>query len=294
MSCQRNLFFVTVNYFSSQLIKELIVSIQSNINCDPQLVIVNNSPTDTELIKLSKENQSIKIIEAKDNLGFAKACNIAINYIYSSDSQALIWLINPDATLDSDAISNVLQCLKKDESIAILGTKIRDSQGNIWFSHGSLNRYLGWAKHEKRDCQKTQEIPIKTMTTKWVCGCSLIINLSQFDHCPQFDDNYFLYGEDLDFCEKYNHLNYHIAITNQALVTHKVSKIIGKNFFNLYKNYTFSRLYFINKNASQLALYIYIVYTLFKVVTTFIKKPLNAKGRLAGINKFLNIFHLKK
>jgi GT2 family glycosyltransferase len=278
------IYFVVVNYYSTELIKKLIKSIQSNIQEHYQLIIVNNSSLDTSINQLI--DHSILILNSKDNLGFGAGCNLAIEYIYNIDSQALIWLINPDTTIHQNADKYILECLKKNSSIAILGTQIQDSNGKLWFGSGEFNKWTGNLKH-------TYKNPVKIQTTRgivnsrWVCGCSLIINLTQFDHCPQFDNSYFLYAEDADLCERYYQKGYHIAITNHILVTHQVSGIIGKDQKNMYYHYTFSRLYFLAKHGTCLGLLIYIIYVLIKIVLLLPFNLASASGRWQGLQKFL-------
>lgn len=278
------IYFVVVNYYSTELIKNLINSIRFNIQESYRIIIINNSNLDTSINQLI--DHSILIINSKDNLGFGAGCNIAIEYIYNINPQALIWLINPDATIHKNADKYILACFKNDSSIAILGTQIQDSNGKLWFGAGEFNKWTGNLKH-KYQKPVTIQTTIGVMNSRWVCGCSLIINSTQFDHCPQFDPNYFLYAEDADFCERYYQQGYHIAITNHILVTHQVSGIIGKDQKNMYCHYTFSRLYFLQKNGTYLGLLIYMIYVLIKIL---VLPPLNlssALGRWQGLQKFL-------
>ena len=278
------IYFVVVNYYSTELIKNLIKSIQSNIQEPYQLIIVNNSSLDTSINQLI--NHSILILNSKENLGFGVGCNTAIEYIYNIDPQALIWLINPDTTLHKNADRYILECLRKYPSVAILGTQIQDSNSKLWFSSGEFNKWTGNLKHKYQNLVTSQRT-IGIMNSRWVCGCSLIINLTQFDHCPQFDNSYFLYAEDADLCERYYQKNYHIAITNHILVTHQVSSIIGKDQKNMYSHYTFSRLYFLQQHSTQLGLLTYVIYTLIKIGLLL---PINlpiALGRWQGFKKFL-------
>lgn len=279
------IYFLTVSYYSTELIKQLINSIELNIASAYQIIIVNNSPLDTS-IKQLEQHSNVIILDSGSNLGFGSGCNIGINYIYALDSKAIIWLINPDATIHKNADKYILECLKKDSSIAILGTKIEDANRNLWFSSGEFNPLIGKIKHNSSS-STNQKTSIGTTPTRWVCGCSLIINLAKFDHCPNFNPNYFLYYEDTDLCERYYKKGYHIAITNHILVTHQVSSIIGKDIKNMYFHYTFSRLYFLHQHSTKLGLLIYVIYVLIKI---FLLLPLNnsiALGRFQGLQQFL-------
>lgn len=278
------IYFITVNYYSTELIKKLVQSIQSNISSDYKIIIVNNSCLDSSINEL-EECSSVTLLTSKENMGFGRGCNLGIDYVYTIDSKALIWLINPDATIHRNAEEYIVKCIEQDPSIAILGTKIQDSNGRIWFSSGDFNKLIGTINHMSHYASKTK-VRIGTSKSRWVCGCSLIINLDRFDHCPQFDPNYFLYVEDIDFCERYYQKGYHIAVTNDILVTHQVSSIIGKNKKNMYLHYTFSRLLFLQRHSTFVGLFTYIIYTLAKIILLL---PINfpiASGKLEGMKNF--------
>ncbi len=287
------LFFITVNYYSTNLIVELVDSLSKNVNCDYKLIIVNNSPEDDSIHQLKSDR--IMTINAEQNLGFGSGCNIAIQYIYSLDKKAKIWLINPDATLDKDAADYVLKCFTNHPSVAILGTKIRDDQDKIWFSSGKFNPETGYLKHETiANQQEATNSEVLITGSRWVCGCSLIINLANFDHCPLFDPQYFLYNEDVDLCERYYQKKYQIAITNSILVNHKVSAIIGKNKTSMFDNYTYSRLYLLSKHANILALITYLIYLPIIILLTIFTNYDIAVGRWQGLKKFIQPINNRK
>ncbi len=141
------IYFITVNYYSTELIKELIQSIKLNIKSNYKIIIVNNSYRDLSINQL-KDYSNVTTLNAKENLGFGKGCNLGINYIYDIDPNALIWLINPDTTIHKNAKEYIFECFEQDPSIAILGTKIQDANERIWFSSGDFNQWTGNLKHK--------------------------------------------------------------------------------------------------------------------------------------------------
>lgn len=278
------IYFVTVNYYSSELIKSLIASIQKKIASPCELLVVNNSPEETAVYKLSGNN--IHIIEAGSNLGFGQGCNLGIRDVWQRDRKGFVWLINPDATLDLAADQHIQQCFLENPAIAILGTKIRSSDSDIWFAEGTFNPWTGSLKHHNSSIQSKQNLAL-TRPVQWVTGCSFIINLDQFQKQPEFDKDYFLYAEDADFCLRYASQGYSIAVTNKALVSHKPSSIIGRDKVSMYKNYTFGRLLLLKKHGTILGLLIYFVYSLVVVILYLPIKSDQSRGRWQGMKQFL-------
>jgi N-acetylglucosaminyl-diphospho-decaprenol L-rhamnosyltransferase len=280
------IYFVTVNYYSSDFIKILIASLQTGITSPYELLIINNSPEDVAVHQLAGEK--IHVIEAGDNLGFGNGCNLGIKNVWQRDSQGLVWLINPDATLDQGADHHIQQCFLENPDIAILGTKILSTDGDTWFAEGTFNPWTGSLKHHNRPIHSDQTSAL-SRSVQWVTGCSFIINLSQFKQQPEFDKTYFLYAEDTDFCLRYAKQGYSVAVTNQALASHKVSSIIGRNKMSMYKNYTFGRLLLLKKHGTILGLLIYFLYSLIIAILYLPIKNDQSRGRLQGTKQFLRL-----
>lgn len=279
------IYFITVNYHSTELIKQLLKSI-SAARQEYQLLIVNNSPEDDSLNQIALANSAVKIINAHANIGFGSACNLGIEYVYNLNSQAIIWLINPDVILENKAVVYISDCLKKEPSVAILGTRVRDLDSNIWFGLGTFNPWTGSLKHELKK-EEDYAFQVNTINCRWVSGCSLILNLKQFDHCPSFDPHYFLYYEDADLCEHYYQKGCRIAVTQAVLVTHAVSAISKRNLSTQFKHATYSKLYFLKKHGTAFALWLNIIYMLALVVLLFPKNRPVALGRLQGLKNFI-------
>ncbi|ANV83285.1 hypothetical protein AWQ21_02140 [Picosynechococcus sp. PCC 7003] len=284
------IYFITVNYYSTELIKNLSVSIQAGVTSPYELLIINNSPEEVAIHQLAGDN--VHVIEAEDNLGFGQGCNLGIRDVWQRDRQGLVWLINPDATLEPGADRHIHQCLLENPNIAILGTKILSPDGNIWFAEGSFNPWLGNLKHSNKATQSAAKLGDHSALTRpvqWVTGCSFIINLRQFKKQPEFDKDYFLYAEDADFCLRYAKQGHSIAVTNEVLVSHKVSSIIGRNQLSMYKNYTFGRLLLIKKHGTILGFLTYFIYCLTIAILYLPVKNDQSRGRLQGIKQFLQL-----
>ncbi|MBD0304915.1 MAG: glycosyltransferase, partial [Tolypothrix sp. T3-bin4] len=115
------IYLLIVNYYSTDFIIRLIHSFSSSQTIPHQIVIINNSPNDHALQELKDDR--ILILEAKANLGFGKACNLGLNWIYDQDNQAIAWIINPDTYMPETTLEKV-PGLFEDYPVSILGTLI--------------------------------------------------------------------------------------------------------------------------------------------------------------------------
>jgi GT2 family glycosyltransferase len=287
------IYFVVVNYYSSDLVVRLLESIQQSSHGNYRLLIVNNSPEDKAIDALADSNAEISILQSGENIGFGAACNLAIQEIYHQNNQAKVWLINPDAYLYDDAVDCVLSCLNKQKSIAILGTRIQDQSGKLWFNIGRFNRWLGSVTYLSKDKADHRVVvpnsaPSAVIPSRWVSGCSLIFNLAEFDHCPQFDPRFFLYYEDTDLCERCYRQGYTIAVTRQPLVRHHVSSLTSRDLRFKWAHATFSKLYFLEKHGTWPARWLNGAYILIKVGRDWLQgDTASAQGRWCGLLAYL-------
>jgi N-acetylglucosaminyl-diphospho-decaprenol L-rhamnosyltransferase len=248
------IYLLTVNYYCTDAIAQLIQSIQFHNGGDYKLIIVNNSPDDAAIHHLKTDN--IIIIESEENLGFGRGCNLGLNQIYAQDPQASVWIINPDAYLIDNSLKRVKQLLSTYSEISILGTIVSEPTGKIWFSGGEFL--------PKNGAIIAKETPLSDLEkpyahTQWVTGCSLLINLKQFPDCPQFDPDYFLYYEDCDFCLRYGKQGHIVAIAQQIKVMHKPSSITNRNINLKIQHTIYSYLLTLEKHASHLVLFYRLV-----------------------------------
>ncbi|MEL6442493.1 MAG: glycosyltransferase [Cyanobacteria bacterium J06621_8] len=274
-----------MNYNSSNLIARLADSLLAYNLSEYQLIIVNNSPEDRDVYRL--KNPQVKIIEAQNNLGFGKACNLGLSWIYQQDQQAVVWLINPDAYFALDVAANqkspldlAIAFFQNHPQISILGTVVRDAQGEITAAGGTFTPGKGslsviTALPETIDQDYWQ--------TDWVSGCSLMINLTNFAELPYFNPRYFLYYEDLDFCLRYGQQGHQIAVTNLITVNHDTSSITDRNLKQKFQHITRSYLIHMEKHSN---LSIFIVTNIRMILNTFrliFIKPQQGRGKLIGI-----------
>ncbi len=273
------IYFVTVNYYSTELIKKLINSIKLTSHLVPKIIIINNS-TDDESIDQLQSNNTI-IINSETNLGYGKACNLGLNLIYAQNPQAIVWLIKPDAYLLPDSLEKAQNFLAKNPEISILGTTVYKPTGEIWFGGGKFIRETG--KIIANEFLSNTE----TSITDWVTGCSMLINFKNFEKCPQFDKDYFLYYEDFDFCRRYVKQGHKIAITQKISVVHQPSSLTNKNpELKLYHS-IYSYLLSLEKHTNKSVL----IYRLLRItIVGLILLPINykiASIKLKAIGKFI-------
>lgn len=274
------IYFLVVNYYSTNLVAKLINSLPESKNIEYRVIIINNSPEDNSINQLQSE--SVLIFNATNNLGFGGACNLGLQIIYSEAPQTIVWIINPDAYLLENTLSKVKPFFASHPEISILGTIIHTPTGETWFAGGSFNPLNGKISTPNLTNTNQDYIPCE-----WVTGCSLIINLHKFSECPQFDPTYFLYYEDFDFCRRYAKQGHLIAITKQFSVIHQPSSITNKYVFRKIKHSTYSYLLTLNRYTNKKTLILKSTRLMCYALILIAIKPQTAIGKIAGVLLYL-------
>ncbi|MDB9372871.1 glycosyltransferase [Nodularia sphaerocarpa] len=275
------IYFLTVNYYSTNLLTKLINSFPTDQNIAYKVLIINNSPEDTDINQL--EGQSVQIIHAEGNIGFGNACNLGIEYIFNEDQQAIIWIINPDAYLQKNSLAEVNIFFDSHSDLSIVGTIIYTPQGEVWFAGGRFLPSIGAIIDQ--DLLTDTDKPY--VICDWVSGCSLMINLRNFSEAPLFDPVYFLYYEDFDFCQRYANQGHLIAVTNQFSVIHQPSSITNRNIFLKIKYSTYSYLITLEKYTNLAILIIRLTRLIVYAFVLIAIKPQVSLGKIQGVLMYL-------
>ncbi len=212
-------------------------------------------------------------------MGFGCACNLGLQWIYKRDRQATIWIINPDAYFKEISLEKVKSFFDLHPEVSILGTIIHTPTNKIWFAGGSFLSQSGSIS--------TPDLLTNTnvdyVVCDWVSGCSLIVNLLNFSGCPQFDEAYFLYYEDFDFCRRYANQGYLIAVTKDFGVLHQPSSITNRYILKKIKHSTYSYLLTLERYTNDLILTIRLIRLAINALVLIFIQPKAAFGKFFGL-----------
>ena len=282
-----SIFILTVNYYCSDLVSSLFESVADQDVGNVYYVIVDNSMHDPGLDALATQ-PGTTVIRAERNLGFGSGCNLGLDYIESISPSAMVWLLNPDATLLPGAMLRIKSLIKNMRPrVAVIGTQIIASDGTPWFISGSFDRLSGSFDDTsiKPPASNASNSPL-AQPTDWVSGCSMLINLSAFSTPPRFDPNIFLYYEDAELCLRLRKHGFMIYVTAEPLVKHLVSATTSKQPRRMRRFSTFGKLYVILRHGTLMALLINVIYLPAKLAVSL--RPLGEIiGCLEGIQDFV-------
>lgn len=214
---------VLVNYFGAIDTIECVRSLK-NTNLDLQIIIIDNSNDKSEFEMIRGNCSDITLIACKDNYGFAKANNIGINYAIGQGTEYVL-ILNNDTIVDTNMISELLINCNSNE-ILVPKMLFYDDPTRIWYGGGEINKMTGniYVQHYNENDNFCDFSRYCTFAT----GCCMLIPVSVIREMGYvFNENYFMYCEDTEFCIRAIKNNVKIKYIPTAKLWHKVSSSSG-------------------------------------------------------------------
>jgi GT2 family glycosyltransferase len=197
-----------------------------------EVILVDNSSKDDGLESILKRYTKIQFINNSKNVGFARANNQGAK-IASGD---FLLFMNPDTTMIEDAVESMLDYIRSDSSIGILSPKVLNPDQTTQFScrkfptvwSGLFNRYslatrLFPNNRYSRDYLMLDHDHNSIRSVDWVSGCCMMMSESTLKKASGFDENYFLFIEDVDLCQVIKKQGLRVVYFPNAKIFHKIS-----------------------------------------------------------------------
>ena len=172
---EKNITFVIVSFKSSNIIEKCIQSINSSI----KIIIVENS--NNIFVKKHLENKfsNVEVIIAKENFGYGKGNNLGISKVKTQYA----FILNPDAVLEKSSLNEF------SKAIITLNNDFTILAPNL------LNNYGYFSNQKKNSLNEILEVD-------YVKGFAMLINLKSINFDRIFDENFFLFLEEIDLCKR--------------------------------------------------------------------------------------------
>lgn len=219
---------VIVNYKSFDLLADCITSIYKKTSgVNYEIIIVNNSPEESKSIK--GKFPDVSLIINKENLGFAKAVNQGIKVAEGN----YYFLLNPDTRLKNNAIKTLLNFAKKQKMLGAVGAMLLNPNGtpqpscfNLPTIKNAILEYWFGKKGKYDKFLPSSDQPIKVEAT---VGAAILIPRSSIEKIGLFDEIFFMYYEDLEWCKRAKKYGFDIYWNPDAKVIHVHGASAGKN-----------------------------------------------------------------
>jgi N-acetylglucosaminyl-diphospho-decaprenol L-rhamnosyltransferase len=194
--------FVFVNHRSVEALERAVCSLRNaGIWRGPsEIIIVNNDPDEVARIKELSRRTDARTVNLTENRGFANAANVAAAI---ANGRVLAFL-NPDTEYLSGSIDYVSRFFEANREVGIVGARLVSDTGRIeaW-SAGQRLSLLRLLRNNVAPCLSKRHWECRRpRAVGWVSGGAMFVRRETFDRLGGFDERFFLYFEDMDFCAR--------------------------------------------------------------------------------------------
>lgn len=210
---------IVLNFKLKDLTLKCLKSVQKSSFKNLKIIVVDNNSNDGIADKLPAE---IHFIQNKENLGYSGGNNVGIKKALEVGCD-YIFILNPDTEIEEKTIEILVEKMEEYQA-AIAGPKIYFSDTKkIWYGGGIFDQANVIGKHRGVDEKDTGQYN-NVGETDFVSGAAMMVKKEVFERVGLFDEDYFLYYEDSDFCLRAKKEGFKVVFIPEAVVYHANAK----------------------------------------------------------------------
>ena len=184
-----DLTIVIVSFQSGEILHRCLKSIDNNY----PVIIIENSINYNLKVELENKYQNLKCILPDENLGYGAGNNLGIKQAKTK----YVLILNPDTILNDKTIPNLLVQANIHKDFAIMGPRVIENENITLNSNENI-----------------------CVSVEYLKGFAILFNKEKFKDLDYFDENYFLYFEEIDLCKRIINSGNKIYLVNNALINH--------------------------------------------------------------------------
>jgi GT2 family glycosyltransferase len=271
-----DLSIIIVSWNVENFLKKCLSSIYQNQGkLQLEVIVIDNNSSDQTCNLIQRAFPQVKLICNQSNRGFARACNQGLQQAKGE----YYLLLNPDTEILGDCLPKMVEFMEKNPEVGLAGCQLLNSDGsrqpsvrnfpNFLVHFGmmfklhhliSFTRYfaLDFDYHQPGDAEQ-------------LMGAFLMIRQKDKLKIGDFDEKYYLWFEEVDYCYRARQLGVKVVYTPDAKIIHYGGQSFGQAG-SLKKQFYFSlsRLHYIRKNSTWLSYFIILLLTPLSMVLSLL------------------------
>lgn len=244
---------VILNWNGKDILKTFLPSV-INYSKEAELIIVDNGSTDNSILFLKEEYSQIRIIDNKQNYGFAEGYNKGLKEIEAD----YYVLLNSDVEVTPSWISPIIELMENDTQIACCQPKLLSYLEKNKFEYaggaGGFIDYLGYPFCRGRIFNSLEEDKGQYDDNKeifWATGAALFVRASIYKEFNGLDEDFFAHQEEIDFCWRVKNAGYKVYYCSKSICYHLGGGTLNKTSpFKTFLNFR-NNLYLLYKNLPE-------------------------------------------
>ncbi|NER13372.1 glycosyltransferase [Leptobacterium flavescens] len=244
---------VILNWNGKQLLEQFLPSVIAHSE-GADIYVADNASTDDSVAFIREQYPQVKIVQNKENGGYAKGYNDALQHIDTD----VYCLLNSDVEVTEGWLDPINTAFESNRNIAIIQPKILDYKRKEYFEYagaaGGFIDLFGYPFCRGRVFQSLEKDEGQyddTIDIFWASGACLFVRSIVFWELCGFDEEYFAHQEEIDFCWRVKNQDYKILYVGSSKVYH----VGGATLSNMNPQKTFlnfrNSLFSITKNLPK-------------------------------------------
>lgn len=250
-----------VNWNTRQELADCLQSIlEQRKSADLEVFVVDNGSSDGSAEMVASEfSESVELIANSENRGFGAAHNQAI----ARCSGRYVFVLNPDCRiLQPDLLRKMIDYMDKHRDIGMMGPRIVNPDGSLQFSARRFPpMFAGLFRHTVlgklfpnnrfvKGYLMTNVDHSRIMDVDWLSGSALMVRRETFEEIGLFDERFFMYCEDVDWCKRAHDAGWRVLYYPEVELSHRIGAASDKNPIAMIKHHHHSMfLYFVKHNS---------------------------------------------
>ncbi len=256
-----DLSIIIVNYNVKEFLQNLLHSIsKAAANLKYEVIVVDNASDDGSVEMIKEKFHQVKLIENKKNLGFSKANNSGLKCA----SGDYLLLINPDAIVSEDTFDKMIDFFKRTLDAGLVTCKILNPDGTLqlacrrsfpgpWTSFCKVTGLSSlfpksrlFARYNLTYLDENQTYEVDAIS-----GSFMMFRREVYEKIGGLDEQFFMYGEDLDFCYRVQKSGYKVYYFNETQIIHYKGESTKRSSIDETKYFYNAMYLFVKKHLSS-------------------------------------------
>ncbi|MBN8705711.1 MAG: glycosyltransferase family 2 protein [Bacteroidetes bacterium] len=219
---------IIVNYRVPQLLNACLASIRNQVKVQYEVIVTDNASNDGSVEMIREKHPWVKLIASPVNTGFSAGNNLAMPFATGD----YIFFLNPDTIVVKDSVDVLCQYLDSHPETGLVAPRLLNGDGSLQrsirnfysFSETLLDNRLfpflfsGSAWFQKNSLTFWQHDSERSVD--WAKGAALLVRKSILDKIGYFDEQFWIYGEEMDLCYRIIKEGWKIDFTPAAEIIH--------------------------------------------------------------------------
>lgn len=225
-SANIDISIIIVNYKSWHHLKDCLSTL-NGMDTDVfsyEVIVVDNCSNDGEISPFREKFPTVQFVENSGNNGFANGCNFGASQAKGSH----LFFLNPDTIANKESLHELLTFAKADHTIGIVSCHQKNNNGSyekttrlfpsLFTLFGMLRALYKAIYKSKIDTQYDPDAAV--IYPDWVSGSVVFMSRNWFDQIQGWNEDYWMYFEDVDICRRVKKSNGKIALLQNVEIIH--------------------------------------------------------------------------